>query len=107
MTYSVEQLAPDRARLCGVMRLESSAAYEMAFAPLRAAMLATAGTYTIELAELTLMNSSGIRALGMFVLAAARAGKPLLLRGSTQVPWQIRTIGSLRALHAQLTVELI
>jgi hypothetical protein len=106
MTYTVEQLSAERARLRGVMRLESSAAYELAFAPLRAAMLATSSTYTVELAELTLMNSSGIRALAMFVLAAARAGKPLVLRGSMQVPWQVKTVASLRALHPLLSVEL-
>jgi hypothetical protein len=107
MTHVVELPSPDRARLRGVMRLESAAAYEMAFARVRAAMLATSGTYTIELAELTLMNSSGIRALGMLVLGAAQAGKPLVLRGSTHVPWQVKTVASLRALHPQLTVELV
>lgn len=107
MTYRVELPSSDRARLRGVMRLESAAAYDLAFASLRAAMLATSGTYTIELAELTLMNSSGIRALGMLVLAAAQAARPLILRGSTQVPWQVKTVGSLRALHPQLTVDLV
>ena len=106
MTYAVEPLSPERARLRGVMRLESASAYERAFAPVRAAMLATPGTYTIELAELTLMNSSGIRALGMLVLAAARAGTPLILRGSKQVAWQVKTVASLRALHPQLSVDL-
>jgi hypothetical protein len=106
MTYTVEQLSPDRARLRGVMRLESATAYEIAFAPVRAAMLATPGTYTIELAELTLMNSLGIRALGMLVLAAAEAGTVLVLRGSTQVPWQVKTVWSLRALHPQLSIQL-
>jgi hypothetical protein len=106
MTYTVEQLSPERARLRGVMRLESAAAYEAVFAPLRAAMLAAPGTYTIELGELTLMNSSGIRALGMLVLAASQAGKPLVLRGSKQVPWQVKTVASLRALHAGLSIEL-
>ena len=107
MTYTIEQLSPERAALRGVMRLETAAAYETVLAPLRAAMLAAPGTYTIELAELTLMNSSGIRALGMFVLAAADAGKPLVLRGSKQVPWQVKTVTSLRALHPQLTVDLV
>jgi hypothetical protein len=87
------------------MRLESPAAYDAVLAPLREAML-RAPSYTIELAEVTVMNSSGIRALGMFVLAAAQANKPLVLRGSNQVPWQVKTVASLRSLHPQLTIEL-
>jgi hypothetical protein len=98
---------PMTAILEGVFRLESPEAYDHAFAGLTAGLdAAGANGYTIDLTAVPLMNSSGIRALADLVMRARRAGFPLRFVGKASVPWQAKTIASLRPLHAQLTVEL-
>lgn len=97
---------PDCAAMRGVMRLDSPDAYARLFEPMRKLMIA-APHYAIDVTELVLMNSSGIRALGMLVLAAKRAGIKVTLRGKRDVPWQKKTMASLAPLYPTgLTVEL-
>jgi hypothetical protein len=102
--YSVES-SPTEATVRGVLRLESVASYELVFGPMREAMLA-AGSYTIDFSEVTLMNSSGIRALANLVLEAKARAVGLVLKGSTGVPWQRKTLASLAALAPTVRVEL-
>ncbi len=97
----------DTAILRGVMRLPSPDAYGTAFQPVREALLATGGEpYTIDVREVLLMNSSGIRALGTLVLAAGRAGVPLVIRGRRDALWQRKSLTSLQGLHPALTIEM-
>ena len=100
--YSV---GADRAVLHGVMRLASPAAYDAALAAVRA-RVEQAGATTIDLLDLAFMNSSGIRALASLVLLAKAKGAPLRLVASDRVPWQKKTMASLRGIHDGLIVEL-
>lgn len=92
--------------LAGVLRLPSPEAYEPTLAPVRAALEASDGGYTLDVSRTTFMNSSGIRALANLVLLARRTGRELRLIGSAGVPWQKKTMTSLGALHDGLRVEL-
>jgi hypothetical protein len=103
--FTVEH-AEGRSTLRGVLRLPSPEAYDPTFAPIRAAVAADAAAYTLDVADVTFMNSSGIRALADIVLAARNAGRPFRLVGSSAVPWQKKTMTSLKALHDGLEVEL-
>jgi hypothetical protein len=105
--YSVDYDArPNSAVLRGVMRLESVEAYERIFAPIGPAIDAAEEAYTIDVSEVTLMNSSGIRALASIVLAAKRASKKLVFVGRTEVPWQRKSVASLRSIYPDLEVRL-
>lgn len=98
---------PRTAVLSGVFRLPTPEAYDAAFAPIHAGLRAAAGAgFTIDLGAVTLMNSSGIRALADLVTAARRAQHPLTFVVSAAVPWQVKTMASLKPLHAQLEVSL-
>jgi hypothetical protein len=102
--YSVEG-SPGGAIVRGVLRLESVAAYEAVFGPMRQQMGA-AGPYTIDLSGVTLMNSSGIRALANLVLEAKAPDLTLVLKGTLAVPWQRKSLASLSTLNPRVKVEL-
>lgn len=92
--------------LRGVLRLGAVEAYEAAFAPLRAQVLAAQEPYRIELGEVLFMNSSGIRALAGLVLSARDADKRLVIAGKKSVPWQSRTLSSLKSLDPSIELLL-
>jgi len=98
--------SPGTAILRGVMRLESVEAYDRVLAPVRAALADAPAAYTIDVAGLIFLNSSGIRALGDLVLFARNHSKRLVLRGSATVPWQKKTFVSLEHLYDQLEIQL-
>jgi hypothetical protein len=52
------------------------------------------------------MNSSGIRALGGIVLLAKDAPVPLVILGRKEVPWQRKTVTSLKLLYSDLDVRM-
>jgi hypothetical protein len=95
-----------RARLKGVMRLESVESYARIFLPLRAALSGATGAFELDTSELVFLNSSGIRALGEFVLFARAEHKSLLISGAAASPWQRKTFSSLQKVHDQLEVRL-
>jgi len=96
---------PDIAVLSGVFRLATPEQYDAAFAPLTDRM-GKAPAYTVDLTNVVLMNSSGLRALADLVLAARRAGTPLTFLGKADVPWHNKTVASLKPLYQGLAVRL-
>jgi hypothetical protein len=98
--------APRTAVLTGVMRLESTQAYDRLFQPIRSELETSRERYTVDLSGVLFMNSSGIRALGTLVLAAKKGNVSLRIRGLSSVPWQKKTLASLRLLHTGLELEL-
>jgi hypothetical protein len=104
--YTVDcPAAADTAVLRGVMRLATPAAYDRVFAPI-VARVSTGGPMSLDLTNLTFMNSSGIRALATLVLKAKERGAPLRLIANAKIPWQKKTATSLAALNKDLTLEL-
>ena len=104
--YSFEYAAgSDVAVMRGVMRLASPAAYDAVFAPVRT-LIASGKSSTIDLRDVTFMNSSGIRALAALVLLAKSSGASLRLVASEKIPWQKKTVASFGAINPSLTVEL-
>jgi hypothetical protein len=95
----------DVAVLRGVMRLATPAAYDSIFAPL-STRLAEGEALTVDVTDVTFMNSSGIRALATLVLTAKERGSTLRLIASARVPWQKKTAASLAAVNKALVVEL-
>jgi hypothetical protein len=104
--YSVECAdGSDAAVMRGVMRLASPAAYDSAFAPMRA-RIERAEASTIDVTGVSFMNSSGIRALAELVLLAKSKAASLRIVASDSIPWQKKTMASFRAIHPALAVEL-
>jgi hypothetical protein len=95
----------DTAVLRGVFRLATPEQYDAVFAPV-AQRLETAATFTVDLTEVVLMNSSGLRALADLVLAARRKGTPLTFLGKSAVPWHSKSVASLKPLYSGLIVRL-
>ncbi|HEX4683882.1 MAG TPA: STAS domain-containing protein [Gemmatimonadaceae bacterium] len=90
--------------LHGVLRLPSPDAYDGVFAPLRE-RLASGQLQTIDLSDVSFMNSSGIRALASLVLLARDTGMPLRIVVSDKVPWQTKNVASFRAISPSLAVD--
>jgi hypothetical protein len=91
--------------LSGVFRLESTGAYDRLFESVRQAMATSTEAYTIDIASVVFMNSSGIRALAMLVLGAKKSNVPVRLLCSPESAWQKKTLDSLRILNPGLAVE--
>ncbi len=104
--YSVDaQPDGDLVAIRGVMRLPTPAAFDDAFRPLTA-RLDRGEPLRVDLTALSFLNSSGIRALATLVLRAKARRAPLTLIGASRVPWQAKTLQSLKTLHDDLAVEL-
>jgi hypothetical protein len=91
--------------LSGVFRLATPEQYDGVFAPI-AARLSAAPEFTVDLSDVVLMNSSGLRALADLVMAARRNGTPLTFLGRSAVPWHGKSVASLQPLYSGLTVRL-
>jgi hypothetical protein len=104
--YTVEIAAgSDVVVMHGVLRLASPAAYEPVFAPVRAQMAAKRAA-TVDISDVTFMNSSGIRALASIVLLANADGVTLGIVAREAIPWQRKTIASFRAISPALQIDL-
>lgn len=102
--YSVECAnGSDVAVLRGVMRLASPAAYDAVFAPVRT-LIESGRASTVDLSGVSFMNSSGIRALATLVLLAKEKRTPLQMVANASIPWQKKTLASLRAISPALTI---
>src|SRR5258708_24956336 len=104
--YAIDcESQPAVAVLRGVLRLQSTEAYDRLFQVLEQKIRNSGGPYALDLRDVILMNSSGIRALAGLVLTAKAAGVPLVLRLRASVPWQRKTVSSLKLLYASLEVN--
>ncbi|HXI58743.1 MAG TPA: hypothetical protein VNO55_21900 [Polyangia bacterium] len=104
--YSIDcTTQPATALLRGVLRLQSTESYDRLFEPIRNNMLAGGRSYVLDLREVVLMNSSGIRALAGLVLLAKEKGVALSLRVRESIPWQRKTVASLKLLDPALDVQ--
>ncbi|MEO8623200.1 MAG: hypothetical protein ABI625_19140 [bacterium] len=97
---------PATAVLRGIFRLATPEQYDTAFAPVTAGLGASTGGYTVDLTDVVLMNSSGLRALADLVLAARHAGTLLTFLGKADVPWHKKSVASLKPLYSGLAVRL-
>ena len=102
--YSVECAAgSDVAVLRGVMRLATPASYDALFKPLRT-LIESGRSSTVDLTDVSFMNSSGIRALASLVLLAKDRGTPLQMITNDGIPWQKKTLPSFRSISPTLRI---
>ncbi len=102
--YALDLKTPGTCVFGGVLRLETHDRYSGVFAPVTAAIRGSAGSFTLDLADLVFLDSSGIRALADLILLAHREGVHLILIVNPRVPWQEKTAASLLSLQTGLVV---
>lgn len=91
----------------GALRLANVKAYESVARLLNDAAAQTTGPLTLDFRELIFLNSSGLTALSLFVVAARKAGKPQLkLVGSKRNAWQQKSLANFQMLWKDMTLTI-
>jgi hypothetical protein len=62
---------------------------------------------TLDLQDLKFLNSSGINVISKFVIKVRRAGGvEMLIKGSSSIPWQEKSLANLKRLMPEMTLEI-
>lgn len=100
---------PEEARIVfeGSMRLRSARDYDELKALLRNAHSLELGTLTLDFRGLKFLNSSGIGTIGQFIVEARKADKiKIVLHGSTDRPWQPRSLGTFKRIWSKVELTI-
>ncbi len=103
--YSIESVDNTKSVIAGILRLTSPAAYEKDFEHIQKGITDSSTGYTVDIANVNFMNSSGITALSRLVLLARQGNKSLTLVINESIPWQKKTISSLKKLYEKLEIR--
>ena len=91
--------------ITGVLRLQSPNIYDELFAPIRD-LISQGQSTTIDLCDVSFLNSSGITALARLIIIARTHEAPFLIIAKSDVPWQKKSIMSLKRLWPKLEITL-
>ena len=92
----------------GTMRLSGTEAYQPIMDLMHNVLNSEPEEITLDLVGLEFLNSSGINLLARFTIAVRKQKSiAILVKGSTRIPWQSKSLPNLRKLHPSLQLNFV